>query len=192
MSGVEQYLTELSEAVTRLSRQDIERVVALLFDAWQRDATIFIFGNGGSSATASHMANDLNKQVSAGGCRRLRALALTDNVPLLTAWANDASYHHVFVEQMLNFLKPGDVALGISTSGESPNVVEAIRTARSHGASTIGLTGRAGGTLASLVDCCVFATSDDIGQQEDIHLILNHVITAALRRRILEASGPPQ
>jgi D-sedoheptulose 7-phosphate isomerase len=189
--GVNEYLEGVSRAVAQTSRQEIENVVSMLFDAWKSDATIFIFGNGGSASTASHMATDLNKQASVAGVRRLRALALTDNMGLVTAWANDSSFKTVFAEQMANFLKAGDVAVGISTSGESPNVIEAIRFAKAHDARTIALTGPRASTLSGLVDLCIYGPADDIGQQEDLHLILNHTITGAIRRRILKDSGQP-
>ena len=191
MDGVNEYLEGISRACAQISREEIENVVNVLFDAWRRDATIFIFGNGGSAATASHMATDLNKQASVAGARRIRALALTDNMSLVTAWGNDSSFQNVFAEQMLNFLKAGDVAVGISTSGESPNVIEAIRLARAHEAHTVALTGPRASTLSGISEWCIHGPADDIGQQEDLHLILNHTITGALRRRILKDSGQP-
>ncbi len=151
---------------------------------------IFILGNGGSAATASHMANDLNKGASVPGQPRFKAIALTDNVPLMTAWGNDTSYENIFVEQMMNFLELGDVVIAISASGNSPNVLRALRVARQYGAITIGFTGRDGGQLRRLVDHGVFIPSDHIGQQEDGHMILDHVITSALRQ-LVEAEAVP-
>jgi D-sedoheptulose 7-phosphate isomerase len=148
---------------------------------------VFLIGNGGSAATASHMMNDLNKFTQAPGKSRLRALALTDNVPLMTAWGNDAAYEDVFVEPLLNFMRQGDVLIAISASGNSANVVKAARVAREHGLQVIALTGDRGGRLAEMADLVVRVPSPLIGQQEDGHMILDHVIAGALRERIAAA-----
>jgi D-sedoheptulose 7-phosphate isomerase len=151
-----------------------------LFEAWQRKAQIFILGNGGSAATASHMANDLNKLVVPGQAR-WRALSLTDNVPLLTAWANDVAYDQVFAEQLRNLCRPGDLVIAVSCSGNSANVLEGLRAAREMGATTAGLTGDEGGCLAGMVDLCVRAPARRIGQQEDLHMVLDHLLAVVLR-----------
>jgi D-sedoheptulose 7-phosphate isomerase len=130
------------------------------------------------------MANDLAKQAAVPGQPLLRAIALTDNVPLLTAWSNDAAYDECFAGQLANHVEPGDVLVAISTSGNSTNVLRAVERARTAGGRSIGLTGREGGRLRELVDCCIRVPSDDLGQQEDVHLVLNHVITTALRWRL--------
>ncbi|MFN2251655.1 MAG: SIS domain-containing protein, partial [Anaerolineae bacterium] len=113
-----------------------------------------------------------------------RAFALTDNVPLLTAWSNDAEYAEVFAGQLANHVEPGDVVIGISTSGESENVLRALVLAREYGAVTVGFTGDHGGQLRDLVDWCVFVPSGHIGRQEDVHLALDHVITSAIKARL--------
>jgi D-sedoheptulose 7-phosphate isomerase len=139
------------------------------------------------------MANDLNKTAIVAGQRRFKAFALTDNVPLLTAWANDTHYEDIFVEQMVNFLEPGDLVIGISASGNSANVLKAMQVARDWGAITVGFTGCDGGKLRHLVDHCILIPSEEIGHQEDAHMILDHVITHALRQ-LIEAeaeSGQP-
>jgi D-sedoheptulose 7-phosphate isomerase len=138
-------------------------------------------GNGGSAATASHMANDLNKLAIVPEQPRFRAISLSDNVPCMTAWANDSAYEDIFAEQLSNFLDPGDVVIAISASGNSPNVIKAIRLAREMGAITIGFTGKDGGQLKPLVDICLCIPSDHLGVQEDGHIILDHVIANALR-----------
>jgi D-sedoheptulose 7-phosphate isomerase len=184
MNDIDTYLTELEQVVRDLSRPDIEAVAQALLEAWRARRQVFLLGNGGSAATASHMMNDLNKYASVPGRPRFRALALTDNVPLLTAVANDQSYAEVFVEPLLNLLQPGDVVVAISASGNSPNVVRAVECARAAGARVIGFCGRPGGRLAELADLRVIVPSDRIGQQEDGHLILNHALAFALRARI--------
>ena len=184
MSLVDQYLTELEEVVRQLSRPDIEAVAEVLFAAWRERRQVLILGNGGSAATASHMMNDLNKFASVPGRRRFRAIALTDNVPLFSAVGNDQSYAEVFVEPLQNLLQAGDVVIAISASGNSPNVVRAMAYAQAEGATVIGFCGRPGGQLAQAANLKIIIPSDRIGQQEDGHLILNHVLAFALRARI--------
>jgi D-sedoheptulose 7-phosphate isomerase len=179
-----QYLVELEEAVRLLKRDTLWRATQVLFEAWRRGAQIFIIGNGGSAATASHMANDLNKLTITPGKPRFKAIALTDNIPLMTAWGNDSSYEDIFAEQLTNFIQAGDVVVAISASGNSPNVLRAIQVARQHGATTIGLTGDIGGKLKGMVDCCVLTPTGHICQQEDCHLIAEHAIANALKRLV--------
>lgn len=168
-----------------MSREAIWSVIDVLMDAWRNGRHVFIFGNGGSASTASHMANDLNKLTIVPGKRRFKAMCLTDNVPLMTAWSNDTAYENAFAEQMLNFLEPHDVVIGISCSGNSANVVKAFEVAREQGAATISFTGNSGGQCKELADHCVRVPSDHIGQQEDAHLILDHVIANTLKQLIL-------
>ena len=184
MALIDTYLVELESVIRNLSRADIDAVADALMAAWRERRTVFIAGNGGSAATASHMMNDLNKYVSVEGRARFRALALTDNMPLLTAVGNDQAYADTFVEPLKNLLQPGDTVILISASGNSPNVVAAAEYARSQGARLIGFCGQPGGRLAQLVDHKVIIPSDRIGQQEDGHLILNHALAFALRARL--------
>jgi D-sedoheptulose 7-phosphate isomerase len=181
---VADYLTQLAEVISTISPQQIWSVVNVLMDAWRRKGQIFIFGNGGSAATASHMANDLNKYTIVDGRPRFRAIALSDNIPLMTAWGNDSGYENIFVEQMLNFIQIGDVVIGISASGNSPNVLKAIMVAQQNGARTVGFTGNSTGKLKDIVDYCITIPSDTIVQQEDGHMILDHVIVTTLRKLI--------
>jgi D-sedoheptulose 7-phosphate isomerase len=189
MNTVEAYLTQLANVVDEMPRDQIWNVVHVLMAAWRRGSRVFLLGNGGSAATASHMANDLNKLAIVPGQPRFKALALTDNVPLMTAWGNDTSYENIFVEQMLNFLEPGDIVIGISASGNSSNVLKAMQVAREHGAVTVGFTGRDGGKLKGVVEHCILVPSDHITQQEDAHLILDHVIANTLRQLIESEAG---
>jgi D-sedoheptulose 7-phosphate isomerase len=184
MSDIDLYLNELEAVIHALPRADIEAVAERLLQAWRDQRQVFILGNGGSASTASHMMNDLNKYTNVPGRPRFRALALTDNMPWLTAVGNDQSYTEVFVEPLKNFLQPGDVVIAISASGNSPNVVRAAEYAQAQGATVIGFCGRPGGTLAQRADLRVIVPSDRIGQQEDGHLILNHTLAFALRARL--------
>lgn len=189
MNTVEAYLTQLAKVVDEMPRDQIWNVVHVLMDAWRRGSRVFLLGNGGSAATASHMANDLNKLAIVPGQPRFKALALTDNVPLMTAWGNDTAYENIFVEQMLNFLEPDDVVVGISASGNSSNVLKAIQVAREHGAVTVGFTGQNGGKLKGVAEHCILVPSNHITQQEDAHLILDHVIANTLRQLIESEAG---
>ncbi len=181
------YIAGLTLALKSIPLDTIARIVAILEAARAEGRMVFLFGNGGSAATASHMVCDLNKTAIHPELPRFRAMALTDNVPLITAWANDTHYHNVFVEQMQNFLAPGDVVIAISASGRSRNVLDAVRRAREGGAVTIGLTGFNGEHLRDLVDVCLVVQSDNVGQIEDAHLVVGHVITAALSARVVRS-----
>ena len=178
---VDRYLRQLEQTVHNMPRDQIWAVIDVLMGAWRERRQIFLLGNGGSAATASHMANDLNKLTITDGKPRFKVIALTDNVPLITAWGNDTAYEDIFAEQMLNFLEPGDVVIGISASGKSPNVLKAIRVAKNHGAVTIGFTGDKGGQLKELVDYYVIIPDEHICRQEDGHVILEHAIANTLR-----------
>jgi D-sedoheptulose 7-phosphate isomerase len=188
MDFIDRYLDELELVVRRLSRPAVGQVVDALLENWRERRMVFLIGNGGSAATASHMMNDLNKCTIVEGMPRFRALALTDNVPLLTALGNDLAYEDIFVEQLKNLLHPKDTVIAMSASGNSPNIVKAVEYARTIGARVIGFCGQPGGRLAQLADLKVVIPSDRIGHQEDGHLILNHVIAAALAERIQEQS----
>lgn len=180
------YIREAQKAIRGMPLDPVEEFVQVLRDAWKAGRSVFVFGNGGSSATASHFTNDLNKTAIVNGHGRFRAIALTDNVPLITAWANDASYDDVFAEQMLNFIRRGDVVVGISTSGNSKNVIRAIQLARSAGALTVGLTGLTGGKLVKAADLCISVPTDDVLQIEGIHSVLLHAIVYRFLQLIRE------
>jgi D-sedoheptulose 7-phosphate isomerase len=187
---IQDYLNKLSQTIQAISQESIWEVTYAIYRAWQEGRRVFLCGNGGSAATASHMANDLNKFTIAEGKPRLKAIALTDNIPLMTAWANDSKYEDIFAEQLLNLVEPGDILIAISASGNSPNVLKALTTAREQQAVTIGFTGKDGGRLKDFVDYCIFIPDDYIGRQEDGHMILDHVI--ALTLRLLIATNDSQ
>jgi D-sedoheptulose 7-phosphate isomerase len=137
-------------------------------------------GNGGSAATASHFVCDLVKTARGAGMAPMRAFALVDNVPLLTAWANDCAYERSFAEQILALVEPGDIVVVISASGNSPNVVAALAAASTCGARTIGLLGFDGGAVRDLVDVAVHIPCDDYGLVEDAHAAIAHAMTTAI------------
>ena len=186
---VETYLAELQKAISSLSTELIDNVIAALLESARRGSKVFIFGNGGSAATASHFACDLAKNTTVPNAPRFKVIALTDNASLITAWANDTAYDNVFAAQLGPLVEPEDVVIGISCSGNSPNVLKAMAVARERGAFTIAFTGDLGGRLKDMVDLCVQASSPSIEQQEDIHLILEHSICAAIRKALNREYG---
>jgi len=167
---------------------DLERVLQAILTAYEADRTVFVFGNGGSASTASHLACDLGKGTAIPGRRRLRVVSLADNLALLTAWANDTSYEMVFKEQLENLLQPGDVVIAISASGNSPNVIRAVEYANERGAVTIGFIGFGGGKLKELVDLDITVSSCNYGHVEDYHLALDHIFSQYLRQLFRTAS----
>ncbi|HUN22730.1 MAG TPA: SIS domain-containing protein [Anaerolineales bacterium] len=184
---IDNYLKELSQVIDHISREDVNAVAEALLAARDADKTIFIIGDGGSASTASHMMCDINKFTLVPGQKRFRAHALTDNMALVTAWGNDTSFDNTFAEPLRNLLRPGDVVVAISTSGNSPNVIKAVEMAKNEfNAQIIGWVGDKGGKLVGLSDLVVRIPSPFIGQQEDGHLILNHVIANALRDHLLK------
>jgi D-sedoheptulose 7-phosphate isomerase len=181
---VSTYLDEIERVVRAIPRADVRSVVDRLFDGWQQKRTTYIIGNGGSASTASHMMNDLNKMTTCQGAPRFRAIALTDNVPYMTAVGNDIEYAEVFAEQLKNLLLPDDILVALSGSGNSENVIRAVSYARERGAFVIGLCGQPGSRLCAGADLVITIPASSICQQEDAHLILNHTIALALRERI--------
>src|SRR5437899_2625927 len=181
MGTINKYFTEVEQMLRDISQAHLQNILSLLEDAYRNGRRIFIMGNGGSAATASHFALDLAKNTIMPGAPRLKAISLTDHVPLITAWSNDTAYEHIFAEQLANMIEPGDVVIGISTSGNSVNVINALNLAKQSQASTIGLLGAKGGKIKDIVDVSIFAPGQNIEQEEDAHLILAHVITRHMR-----------
>ena len=194
ISEAKQYFAELQRVAAGLWHDGVDQIAAKLVIAYESGRTVFTFGNGGSASLASHLACDLGKGTAyCNGGKRLRVLALTDNLPTLTAWANDSGYEDVFSEQLRNFVQPQDVALAISGSGNSKNVLNALQTAREAQATTLGLSGFQGGTMKSLCDICVVVPSNNMQIIEDLHLAMAHsifrIVYSRISRRTLTASS---
>jgi len=180
-----QYFEELQRVMDNLPKDGIDQISDALVRAYDAGRTVYVCGNGGSAALASHFACDLGKGTAyCNGGKRLRALSLTDNLPTLTAWANDSSYEDVFSEQLRNFVQPGDLALAISCSGNSKNVLNALQVAREAGATTVGMSGFQGGEMKSLCDICVVVPSNNMQIIEDLHLAMVHSIFRIVYSRI--------
>ena len=176
-----QYIERMRTTLSELDVEKIERIVEILQEARLDKRRVFIFGNGGSAATASHFACDLNKGAICLGQHRFRAIALTDSQPLLSAWANDTSYEDIFAQQLENHVDSGDVVIGISGSGNSMNVVNGLKLANLRGATTIGFTGFDGGKVKYIAHVNIIVSSNSMEQVEDVHLLLEHAITTCLR-----------
>jgi len=187
MNFAKKYIQELKQTLDKLPLIQVEEIKDILLDAYSKDRKIFILGNGGSAATASHFACDLSKGTTIGNPnmeKRFKVIALTDNVPLLTAWGNDTDYSEIFVEQLKNLLDKDDIVIAISGSGNSENVLKAVEYANGKDAFTIGLTGFAGGKLKDIARKCLVVPSNCMERIEDIHLMLEHLICSWLREEL--------
>lgn len=178
------YLKGLRSCLDEISRQDIEGIADTIFAAYKKGKQVFIMGNGGSATTACHFARDLQIGTAVEGKPRIRASSLVDNIACVTSLANDIDYSSIFKEQLVGQLDEGDVVIGISASGNSPNVFRAIEFARSQGAVTVGLIGFGGGELKELTHKHIVLSSKDYGQVEDVHLVLEHIISYLVKERI--------
>jgi D-sedoheptulose 7-phosphate isomerase len=180
------YFEQLMHTIPLLPFGAMDRIVGVLHEAYLRRRTIFLFGNGGSASLASHMACDLGKGTSsARRTKRVRVVALTDNLPTITAYANDTGYENIFSEQLKNLGQSGDVALAISCSGNSPNVIRALEAARTLKMTTIGIGGFAGGKMKALCDLPLIVPSENMQFIEDIHLCIAHCVFTVLLNRIV-------
>ncbi len=176
MNFTTDYRTHLLETIDSIDLEKVDRAIELFKDARANQRRIFVCGNGGSASTASHFACDMVKGASFNRDSRFRIMAFTDQLPTLTAYANDVSYECVFVEQLKNFAEPGDLFMGISGSGNSPNVLRAIEYANTVGCRTIALTGRNGGKLGPLAELNIQVPVPHMGRIEDAHMIVCHMI----------------
>ena len=185
------YLDEIRCCLDALPPSEVARFVECIERAYQEDRQVYVIGNGGSAATASHMACDLAKNVYPPAAmttvRRFRVTSLTDNVALITALANDLGYERVFSEQLHNVLQKDDLVIAISASGNSPNILRALALARDRGARTAALLGFDGGEARRMVDVALVVASNDYGHVEDLHLVLNHLVAAWMRQLLLAA-----
>jgi D-sedoheptulose 7-phosphate isomerase len=187
---MDDYLEQVAALIRGLPRQPVRDIVDRLWRAYREDAQIFACGNGGSSATASHFVEDLAKGVDLPpGAHRFRVISLVDSVPMLTAYANDLGYQHVFAEPLRNLVRAGDVLVALSGSGRSENVLRAMEVARETGAAVVALTGRDGGQMQRLADLCVVVPAEGMQQIEDAHLAIAHAIYLELKTRAEAAAG---
>lgn len=169
---IDTYFNKITDALDHVSRQDIQKVSTLIASC---KGNIFVFGNGGSASTASHFTQDMNK------CLDYKFICLNDNVPSILAYANDVNFESIFKLQFSKLAEPGSLVIGISCSGNSKNVIDAIIYAKHYGYMTVGFTGMGGGELGTLVDHCIRVPSNDMQVCEDVHLIITHIILKLLK-----------
>lgn len=173
---IKRYLDREIEVIKRLNLDDINAAGQAIWEAYEREATIYIFGNGGSAATASHYVCDFNKGISENKEKKFNFVCLNDNYPQIMAIANDISYDEVFRFQLKNKLKPDDLVIGISGSGNSKNVILAVEYAKEIGTSVVGITGYHGGKLREIADYHMDVMEDDMQISEDLHMIFDHMM----------------
>jgi D-sedoheptulose 7-phosphate isomerase len=190
---VSSFLTEFADVARRISEDDINKTIELLFEAWKQESKIFIIGNGGSASTATHFACDLAKTTLVEGKKRFKVISLTDNVPLLTALTNDEGFASIFVEQLKNLLEKDDVLIAISVHGGSgqdkaglwsQNLLAAIQYAKDNHARTIGMAGFDGGAFKTMTDACIVVPTNSTPYVESWHATLEHLICSSLKERI--------
>jgi len=190
---VSSFLTEFADVARRISEDDINKTIELLFKAWKQGSKIFIIGNGGSASTATHFACDLAKTTVVQGKKRFKVISLADNVPLLTALTNDDGFASIFVEQLKNLLEKDDVLIAISVHGGSgqdkaglwsQNLLAAIQYARDNHARTIGMAGFDGGAFKTMTDVCIVVPANSTPYVESWHATLEHLICSSLKERI--------
>ena len=179
-SYIKEYINCVKNALDSINVNEVSTVIEVLKDALFRNGAIYVFGNGGSASTASHMQNDFNKGVSEHYAQKYRFLCLSDNVSTITAIANDWSYEDVFYRQLVGRLKKEDLVIAISSQGNSKNIIKAVEYAKKIGCKTIGITGASGGELRLLADYHLHSNSFNVQVCEDLHLIFNHVIMSSL------------
>lgn len=200
--SIERYLGELKRIADEVSRADIQKVIDILMDAWRNDGTVFMMGNGGSASTATHFAADLAKGTIVAGQKRFKTICLDDNIPLVSAWTNDAGFGSIFAEQLEPWLKQGDVLVGLSVHGGSgsgdagpwsQNILQAVKLAKVRNAKVVGFSGFGGGSLKDMADVCVVVPieSEPLGTAlvESVHVALHHLVCVALREKIQELAN---
>lgn len=183
---LDSYLERLRGAIDALPRDRLIALGEMLYRAYRNEKQVFTLGNGGSASTASHIAADLAKNTIGPNMRRFRITSLNDNAAIVTALANDLGYENVFSEQLQNLIRPGDLLIAVSASGNSPNVVKAIRYAQSRSAQVVGILGFDGGEAARIADLAIVVPVSHYGVVEDAHLIINHILVEHFKSRLAE------
>ena len=181
---IENYLSLVKDTIDKLDRAQIEKTAEAFMRVYHAEKTIYIFGNGGSAASATHACGDFVKGASYGLQKRFKVMSLVDNLPALMAIANDLSYDDIFVEQLKNFLQPGDLVIGISGSGNSKNVINAMEYAKEKGVQTIAFCGHKGGKIKEIADIAVHSVAMDMEVAEDIHMMVFNIIKKEVMRRL--------
>lgn len=182
--GARPYFDQMGALLGQIDAVAIDRFGQLLYQAWREKRQVFVFGNGGSAFTASHHVCDYVKTAAVDGRRRLHAFSLVDNTGLTTALGNDIDYEATFSYPLESYANPGDLAVAISCSGNSPNVVKACEWAKAHGLTIVALTGFSGGKIGRMADVHIHVPSDNYGLIEDLHMSVGHIVAQSLQKRV--------
>lgn len=185
-AGIKDYISRLLEAIEKLDVEEINTAMNVILDTYQVEGNIYIFGNGGSASTASHYACDFNKGINEYVDKKFNFVCLNDNIPTMMAIANDIGYEDIFVYQLQNKLKENDLVIGISGSGNSPNIIKAIEYANQQNVKTLGITGYDGGKLREISTYSINANVDDMQISEDIHMIIDHLMMQVMMGELVK------
>ncbi len=192
---IKKYFSEMKEVIGKISMDDIDKVIDILFEAWKNGNKVYTMGNGGSASTATHLAADLAKSAIVEGKKRFKVVGLTDNIPLMSAWINDNGFENLFTGQLENLIEPGDVLVGFSVHGGSgsgnaglwsQNLLKAMKFAKEKGAKTLGFSGFDGGVFKEIADACVVVPANSTPQVESFHVVLHHLIVFGLKEKIID------
>ncbi len=185
MNKAKEYITLVVETLMKLDHEQIQQAAEAFYNTYQQGGNIYVFGNGGSGATASHVTGDFLKGASYGLDKRFRMICLNDNIAAMMAIANDIGYEDIFVEQLKNYAKETDLAVGISGSGNSENVVRALQYAKTNGLNTLALSGFKGGKISEIADNWVHADVQDMEVTEDVHMVIFNIIKKEMQVRLM-------
>ena len=190
---IKDFFAESKKVIDKMPQDDVDRVIEILFEAWKGGNTVFLIGNGGSASTATHMAADLTKSISVEGKKRFRAMALVDNIPMVSALTNDNGWENIYTEQLIAYFRPGDIVVAFSVHGGagkdkagawSQNLLKALQYAKDNGGKAIGFAGFDGGAMKQMADACVVVPADSTPQVEAFHVVLHHLIAFCLKEKI--------
>tara|TARA_Y100000310_G_scaffold262419_1_gene272092 strand:- start:15469 stop:16080 length:612 start_codon:yes stop_codon:yes gene_type:complete len=190
---IKKYFSDMKEVIEKLSMDDIDKVIDILFEAWKNGNKVYTMGNGGSASTATHLAADLAKSAIVKGKKRFKVIGLTDNIPLMSAWTNDNGFENLFTGQLENLIEPGDVLIGFSVHGGagsgnagawSQNLLKAMKFTKEKGGKNIGFSGFDGGLFKEFADACVVVPINSTPQVEAFHVVLHHLIVFGLKEKI--------
>lgn len=181
---IDEYLEKFSKTIDRIDRKDIQNAIDALLEVREKGGTVYIFGNGGSAATASHCVCDFNKGISCNLDKKFRFVCLSDNTATMTAIANDIGYDEIFREQLKGRIGKNDAVFAISGSGNSKNVINAVEYAKGQGAKIISLTGYDGGKLLKMSDCPIHADINDMQIAEDVHMMTCHLLASTIAKHL--------
>ena len=190
---INDFFAESKRTIDQMPREDVDKVIEILFSAWKNGNTVFLIGNGGSASTATHMAADLTKSISVEGKKRFRAMALVDNIPMVSALTNDNGWENIYTEQLIAYFRPGDLVVAFSVHGGagkdkagawSQNLLKALQYAKDNGGKAMGFAGFDGGAMKEMADVCVVVPANSTPQVEAFHVVLHHLIAFCLKEKI--------